>query len=128
MIDAHTAATRRRPSILQADAHPLCQLDVDRVRAKVHRGLSQRRRGHDDPQRAHQPRSSQFSDARALGVAVHRHRGLIQRLQMVACPWLAGQLDRGEVDRVVDEARHTASLVAKYRLKVRGETSAIAAI
>ena len=40
-------------AVVQVDAHPLGQLDVDRVWPVLGGGVTQRGRGHDDPHRAH---------------------------------------------------------------------------
>ncbi len=55
MIVPHTAGHQPQPTVLEIDAHPLGQLDVDGVAAVLEGGLPQRRRGHDDPHDAHHP-------------------------------------------------------------------------
>ena len=110
MIDPHTAETSLQPAVVQVDAHPLGQHDVDDVRPVLESGLSQRRRGHDDPHDAHQPVGRKSPGRGDLGGVVHRHIGPAQRLEMADVGWLTGQFDGGHTDGFVDQRKRDGVL------------------
>ena len=129
MIDPHTAETSLSPRSSRSTPIRLASSTLTAWRPELDGGLPQRRRRHDDPHDAHQPLGGQLPCAGAAFVFRYiATYDAAQRLEMVDVAWLARQFDGGQSSASSTSASAMASLVAKYRLNVRGETSAIAAI